>query len=231
MKPAQSKHSTSPTSSRRSPLSGDQHTTSAAETTPDVVVVGSANLDLVIPVDAIPTPGETVLGGDLMRIPGGKGANQAVASARLGRRTLIIGRIGEDDVGAMLRASLESAHVDTAGLRITAGTPSGAALIAVDADGNNAIVVSPGANHHLSATDVEHHAAELAAAPVVLAQLEVPLDAVDAAIRCSRGIVVLNPAPRSNSSAARIHARTRRCAGAQPDRTGQVSRPHRASSS
>ena len=162
---------------------------------PEVAVVGSANLDLVVDVEAIPVPGETVLGGDLRRIPGGKGANQAVAAARLGRRTAMIGRIGDDDAGSMLRAALESARVDAGGLAVTPGTPSGVALIAVARDGDNAIVVSPGANGRLSASDVERRSATLAAARVVLLQMEVPLEAVQAAARCAGGTVVLNPAP------------------------------------
>ena len=161
----------------------------------DIAVVGSANLDFVIAVDAIPAMGETVLGGDLRRVPGGKGANQAVAATRLGRKTLMIGRVGDDDTGSILRTALQSAHVDTEGLLTTTGTPSGVALIAVDSNGGNAIVVSPGANSRLSAADVEQHSAALATAAIVLLQLEVPLDAVTAAVNRARGTVVLNPAP------------------------------------
>ena len=162
---------------------------------PEVAVVGSANLDLVVEVDKIPVAGETVMGGDLRRIPGGKGANQAVAAARLGRRVAMIGRVGDDDAGTMLRSAMDSAGVDTTCLLATEGTPSGTALIAVGDDGDNAIVVSPGANGRLSAADVEGAAGPLAAADVVLLQLEVPLGAVSAAVRSARGTVVLNPAP------------------------------------
>ena len=157
--------------------------------------MGSANLDLVVEVSAVPVAGETVLGGDLRHIPGGKGANQAVAAARLGRRVAMIGRVGDDDAGTTLRSAMESAGVDTTCLSATEGTPSGTALIAVGADGDNAIVVSPGANGRLSPADVESAAGVLAAAEVVLLQLEVPLEAVSAAVRCARGTVVLNPAP------------------------------------
>ena len=162
---------------------------------PEVVVVGSANLDLVVDVATIPVAGETVLGGDLRRIPGGKGANQAVAAARLGRRVAMIGRVGDDDAGSMLRKALDSAGVDTSGLLTTEHAPSGTALIAVGADGDNAIVVSPGANGRLTAADVDGAADGLGGAGVVLLQLEVPLDAVMAAARNARGTVVLNPAP------------------------------------
>ncbi len=162
---------------------------------PEVVVVGSANLDLVVEVSTIPVAGETVLGGDLKRIPGGKGANQAVAAARLGRRVAMVGRVGDDDAGSLLRAALDSAGVDTRAVPATAGTPSGTALIAVGSDGDNAIVVSPGANGRMSSADATSAAGILAAAEVVLLQLEIPLEAVTAAARCARRTVVLNPAP------------------------------------
>ena len=162
---------------------------------PEVAVVGSANLDLVVEVATVPVAGETVLGGDLRRIPGGKGANQAVAAARLGRRVAMVGRVGDDDAGSMLRSAMDSAGVDTAGLLDTDDTPSGTALIAVGADGDNAIVVSPGANGRVSATDIEDDAAVIGGARVVLLQLEVPVEAVTAAVRLAQGTVVLNPAP------------------------------------
>ena len=162
---------------------------------PEVAVVGSANLDLVVEVETIPVAGETVLGGDLRLIPGGKGANQAVAAARLGRRVAMIGRVGDDDAGRRLRSAIDAAGVDTASLLTAGGAPSGTALIAVGADGDNAIVVSPGANGRLSSADVEGAAGVLAAADVVLLQLEVPLEAVSTAVRRAGGTVVLNPAP------------------------------------
>ena len=162
---------------------------------PEVAVVGSANLDLVVDVATIPVPGETVLGGDMRRIPGGKGANQAVAAARLGRRVAMVGRIGDDDAGAILRATLTSAGVDTTDLHTTADTPSGIALIAVGSDGDNTVVVSPGANGRFSAADVEVAGKVVAAAHVVLLQLEIPIETVAAAVRFARGTVLLNPAP------------------------------------
>ena len=164
-------------------------------TRPEVVVVGSANLDLVVDVESVPVAGQTVMGGDLRLIPGGKGANQAVAAARLGRRVAMVGRVGDDDAGSILRTALDSAGVDTALLLDTANTPSGTALIAVGADGDNAIVVSPGANGRVTAADMEGAADVLGAADVVLLQLEVPVEAVTAAAACARGTVVLNPAP------------------------------------
>lgn len=161
----------------------------------EVAVVGSANLDLVVEVETIPAVGETVMGGDLRRIPGGKGANQAVAAARLGRRVSMIGRVGDDEGGEILRAALDADQVDTRHLTPTPDTPNGVALISVGSDGDNAIVVSPGANARLTRDDVEAAADVLAGADVTLLQLEVPLAAVHAAAALSGGIVVLNPAP------------------------------------
>jgi ribokinase len=162
---------------------------------PAVVVVGSLNLDLVVRVDRLPGPGETVSGGDVFRNPGGKGANQAVAAARLGRRVAMVGRVGDDEAGRELLASLEADGVDTAHVRAVDGVPSGAAFIAVSDDGENQIVVSPGANARLGPGDVAAAGAALRAAAVTLVQLEVPLEAVAAAVRAAGGRVVLNPAP------------------------------------
>ena len=122
----------------------------------DVVVVGSCNLDLVVNVDAIPLVGQTVLGGDLSQIPGGKGANQAVAISRLGHSSAFVGRIGDDDNGKFLKQCLREDNVDTSFLFETDDVPSGIALIAVQADGDNSIVVSPGANARLTPDDVEN---------------------------------------------------------------------------
>lgn len=161
----------------------------------EIAVVGSANLDLVVEVGTIPLVGETVLGGDLRRIPGGKGANQAVAAARLGRHVAMIGRLGDDEGGAMLRSALDGDGVDTRHLLTTADVPNGVALISVGADGDNAIVVSPGANGRVAPADIEAAGAILDTAAVTLLQLEVPLDAVAAAAARAGGTVILNPAP------------------------------------
>ena len=163
----------------------------------EIAVVGSANLDLVVEVDTIPLVGETVLGGDLRRIPGGKGANQAVAAARLGRYVAMIGRLGDDEGGTMLRSALDGDGVDTHHLLTTADVPNGVALISVGADGDNAIVVSPGANGRVAPADIEAAGAVLDTAAVTLLQLEVPLDAVAAAAARAGGTVILNPAPAS----------------------------------
>lgn len=158
-----------------------------------IVVVGSANLDVVVPVDRHPALGETVLGGDHYRATGGKGANQAVACARLGAPTTFVGCVGDDEVGATLTRALTADGVDLTHLTTLAGVPSGLALIVVAPDGENTIVVSPGANGRLAPEHVT--AAPLATAGAVLLQLEVPMTAVAAALIAATGLVVLNPAP------------------------------------
>ncbi|MFD8041760.1 ribokinase, partial [Streptomyces bauhiniae] len=160
----------------------------------DLLVVGSANADLVVGVERRPGAGETVLGGDLAVHPGGKGANQAVAAARLGARTALLARVGDDGHGRLLRDSLRSAGVDTAAV-LSGGAPTGVALITVDPSGDNSIVVSPGANARLTEGDVR--AELLGAARVVSAQLEIPLETVAAVVRAlPEGTrFVLNPSP------------------------------------
>ncbi|MEU9017880.1 ribokinase [Actinomadura sp. NPDC048394] len=163
----------------------------------DVVVVGSVNADLVVGVDRRPAPGETVLGSDLATHPGGKGANQAVAAARLGGRVGIVGRIGDDGHGALLRGALAGAGVDLAHLAVTPG-PTGVALITVGPDGDNSIIVSPGANARLTPDDVAAARDMIAAASVVTFQLEVPMPAIEAAARAAASAgarVVLNLSP------------------------------------
>jgi ribokinase len=162
---------------------------------PAVAVVGSLNLDLVVRVPRLPGPGETVSGGDVFRNPGGKGANQAVAAARLGRAVAMVGCVGDDPAGRELLGSLQADGVDTERVRVVDGVPSGAAFITVNQDGENQIVVSPGANARLTAGDVDAAGAALRAAAVTLLQLEIPLEAVAAAARTAGGTVVLNPAP------------------------------------
>lgn len=162
---------------------------------PEITVVGSANLDLVVDVGHVPLVGETVLGGDLRRIPGGKGANQAVAAARLGRAVAMVGRVGDDAGGGILRNALEVDGIDTSALTTTANVPNGVAMIAVDAEGDNAIVVSPGANGRVTADDVRRAGTLVTEAECVLLQLEVPIEAVTAAADAATGTVILNPAP------------------------------------
>lgn len=154
-------------------------------------------MDRVVRVARHPAPGETVLGGDTAQFPGGKGANTAVAAARQGVRTGFVGAVGADEGGALLLAALADAGVDTSTVRRIDG-PSGAAHITVDADGENSIVVSPGANARVSEDDVRRAEDVIAAAKVLFAVLEVPLKTVRYAVAhaAARGVrVVLNASP------------------------------------
>ncbi len=160
-----------------------------------IAVVGSVNLDVVVAVPRLPGPGETVVGGDRRELPGGKGANQAVAAARLGSAVAFVGRVGADVAGRRLRADLLAEGVDVTHLREDADAPSGIALIGVEAGGENAIVVSPGANGRVGPGDVEAARELLAGAGVVALQHEIPPAAVAAAAAAAGGRVVLNPAP------------------------------------
>ncbi|MFJ4190510.1 ribokinase [Kitasatospora sp. NPDC089509] len=162
----------------------------------DVLVVGSANVDLVIGVERRPGAGETVLGSDLAVHPGGKGANQAVAAARLGARTALLARVGDDANGRLLLESQRGAGVDTEGV-LVGGAPTGVALITVDPSGDNSIVVSPGANGRLTPEDVRAAGPLLRASRVVSAQLEIPLESVVEVVRQlpSGTRFVLNPSP------------------------------------
>jgi ribokinase len=166
----------------------------------DVLVVGSVNADLVVRVDRRPAAGETVLGSDLATYPGGKGANQAVAAARLGAKVAFLGRTGSDGHGRLLRDALAGDGVDIESLIATPG-PSGVALITVGPGGDNTIIVSPGANGRLGADDVAAAEALFAAAAVVSLQLEIPLETVLAAARAARAAgarVVLNLSPAAD---------------------------------
>jgi ribokinase len=171
-----------------------------------IVVVGSLNMDLVVRSPRLPRPGETLSGGPFATYPGGKGANQAVAAARLGAPTTMIGRVGADGFGQMLRIAAEVDGVSVAWVLDTPGTPTGVALITVEEGGQNTIVIAPGANAALTPEDVEAAADQIASARVLLLQLEVPLPAVirAAAIAHAAGAtVILNPAP---APAARLPA-------------------------
>ncbi|MGH1503845.1 MAG: ribokinase [Acidimicrobiales bacterium] len=160
----------------------------------EIAVVGSVNLDISIPVAHLPAAGETVLGGDALTSGGGKGANQAVGAARLGRHVAFVGAVGDDESGERHRAALLEEGIDLSGLRTVAGAPSGLAAIAVEPGGDNLIVVSPGANARLTAADVQALPL-VATANVVMVQFEVPLPTVAAAVSMATGHVVVNPAP------------------------------------
>ncbi|WP_030106643.1 ribokinase [Actinoalloteichus caeruleus] len=162
-----------------------------------VLVVGSANADLVVTVDRRPGPGETVLGSDTTVAPGGKGANLAVAAARLGGRVSLLAAVGTDQHGDLLRASLRDAGVGTDLVRDDE-RPTGVAYITVTADGENSIVVAPGANSSVSEADVDAASHRIATATVLTCSLEVPLPAVRRAVRVATeaGVrVVVNLSP------------------------------------
>lgn len=162
-----------------------------------VVVVGSINMDLVASAPHIPKPGETILGTDFQTHPGGKGANQAVAAARLGASVQMIGQLGSDDIGKQLRGGLNMAGVDTTAVGTVQGA-SGVALISVAASGENSIIVAQGANLQVTPAYLDQHAALIQKAGIVLAQLEIPLETVThLATLCAQANVplMLDPAP------------------------------------
>ncbi|GAA0801623.1 ribokinase [Spirilliplanes yamanashiensis] len=163
---------------------------------PRIAVVGSANMDLVGTGARLPRPGETVLGHEFVMVPGGKGANQAIAAARAGGDVSFLGALGSDAFGVTLKARLESSGVDTALTRVSYGA-SGVAIVMVDEPGENSIMVLPGANSSFTALQPDELAA-VAAADVLLLQLEIPLATVTAAAVAARAAgtrVVLNAAP------------------------------------
>lgn len=167
-------------------------------TRPRIVVVGSANTDMVIKAPRIPAPGETVIGGDFVVAPGGKGANQAVAAARLGADVTLVAHLGTDVFGDQALAGYEREGIDISLVVRDAGAPSGVALIFVDAAGENSIAVASGANARMSVEDVARARDAIEAADVLLVQLEVPEVAVHHALRLAReaGVrTILNPAP------------------------------------
>jgi len=173
-------------------------------TRPSIAVIGSLNMDLVVPVPRHPTPGETLLGDDYASHPGGKGANQAVAAARAGGNVRMIGRVGEDAFADVLRDALVHDGIDVQRV-VASDAPTGVAFIQVDEAGENVIVVSPGANARLSPDDLE---GVMEPVPdVLLLQLEVPLETVLAGAKAARAVgatVVLSVAPAQPLSADQL---------------------------
>ncbi|WP_409489568.1 ribokinase [Amycolatopsis sp. cmx-11-12] len=166
--------------------------------TSQVLVIGSANADLVVPVDRRPGGGETVLGGDTVLSPGGKGANTAVAAARLGADVALLGAVGDDPYGELLKRSLGESGVNTTPLR-TSERPTGIAYITVTPDGENSILVSPGANSGLRPEDIDLDGAE-----IVVLSLEIPLETVEHAVAkaAEAGVrTLLNLSPAAELSA------------------------------
>jgi ribokinase len=164
---------------------------------PSVVVIGSLNMDIVVEADRPPQMGETVAGNHVHFIPGGKGANQAVASARLGAKTTMIGAVGNDAFGAELRGALQREGIDVRAVKTVQDIPTGVASILLS-QGDNQIVVVAGANGHCEPQDIDRQIETIKQADVVLLQLEIPLETVVHAAATAKRLgktVVLNPAP------------------------------------
>lgn len=176
---------------------------------PDVVVIGSLNMDLVVRTPRLPKGGETLAGHTFTTAPGGKGANQAVAAARLGARVAMIGCVGADPYGDFLTRSLLQEGIDCQGVSVAAEVPTGIASILVDDQGQNAIVIVAGGNGELSAAHLQAQESVLDQAKLVIAQLEVPLATVGAALARAHALgktVILNPAPATGPLPAEWYA-------------------------
>ena len=169
---------------------------------PALTVVGSINLDLVLSAPRLPRAGETVTGATFAQLPGGKGANQALAARRLGAEVALIGRVGDDPQAQVALAELQAADVDLSGVRVDPGVSTGIAAVTVAGDGENHIVVASGANANVTATDV----ATAASGGGVLCQLEISNDAVGAASQLDCELFALNAAP-ARSLPAEVWAR------------------------
>jgi len=172
---------------------------------PRIVVVGSSNTDMVIKLDRLPRPGETVIGGEFLTAAGGKGANQAVAAARAGGMVSFIARVGRDSLGDEAIEGFVRDRIDVSRVTRDAKAPTGAALIFVAKDGENSIAVASGANDRLTPADISRARPLLERARVVLMQLETPIATVDAAARIAQAngaLVILNPAPARQLPAA-----------------------------
>ncbi|WP_373493992.1 ribokinase [Aquiflexum sp.] len=168
---------------------------------PKILVIGSANMDMVIKTDNFPVPGETIIGGQFSLIPGGKGANQAVAAARLGGEVSFLAQLGDDVFGAQNLENYQKEGINTSLIKLNPGKPSGVALITVDHTGENTIIVAPGANASLSVDDI--HAARnfFEVANVILIQLEIQLPVVFEACKLAFSLgkkIILNPAPATD---------------------------------
>jgi ribokinase len=158
---------------------------------------GTTNLDLCFEVERLPTAGESVM-GTLARYAGGKGANQAVAAARLGAAPRFFTRIGDDEAGAFLLRSLEEAGVVVDAVEVAADEPSGSALVAVDHDGSNMVIIDPGANRHITVGSIRHGAGFISRDAVVVAEMGLPLPALEYLFSLKREVpftLVFNPAP------------------------------------
>ncbi len=167
-----------------------------------ILVIGSLNMDMVIPVKELPQKGETILGGSPAHIPGGKGANQACAAGKLGGAVTMLGKVGQDGMGRALKENLAAAGVEVTHVEETPAAPTGMAGIYVGETGSNSIVVIPGANGLCDAAFIEANEELIAAHDIIVLQLEIPYDGVFRAIQLAKKhgrLVVLNPAPAPDS--------------------------------
>ena len=163
----------------------------------NICVIGSLNMDLVVNVDTMPKPGQTIIGSNFKEVPGGKGANQAVAMARLNGNVSMIGKVGEDGFGQTLINSLKNDKVDTTYIQTSKGA-TGVALITVDKNAQNSIVVSPGANFEVKEDDIDNNIEAIKNSDIVVLQLETPLDTIKYALNKAKELnkyTILNPAP------------------------------------
>lgn len=168
-----------------------------------IVVIGSCNTDMVINMERLPMPGETLLGGKFFMNPGGKGANQAVAAARLGGKVLFIGKVGNDPFGVRAVDQYKAEGINTKHVLVDKEHPSGVALILVDAHGENSIAVASGANAHLLPQDIDEAQSAIEEGDIVLMQLETPMETVERAALLAKQMgkrVILNPAPAQSLS-------------------------------
>lgn len=162
-----------------------------------ICVIGSINMDLVVKVDEMPKKGQTLIGSNFKEVPGGKGANQAVAASRLGANVCMVGKVGSDGFGQNLLNQLKNNNVDTKYIQIEEGA-SGVALITVDKNAENAIVVAPGANFKVSKNDIDKNIEAIKGSDIVVVQLETPLDTIKYTLKKAKEFgkyTILNPAP------------------------------------
>ena len=173
-----------------------------------IAVFGSLNMDLVTRVSRLPLPGETLMGTEFFTTPGGKGANQAVAAAKLGISTRLIGRVGDDDWGRSLLSELQTYGVETSGIQIDSTIHSGVAIITVAATGENQIIGVYGANECMDQSDVDRLIPILDDSEVLLLQLEVPIESVKLAAQAAQAagvMVILDPAPVPKTSIVHLY--------------------------
>ncbi len=167
-----------------------------------IIIIGSSNTDMVVKSKKLPLPGETILGGTFLMNAGGKGANQAVAAARLGGNVTLVTKVGNDIFGKQSIEGFKHENINTEFIFIDEGTPSGTALIMVNEEGENCIVVAPGANANLLPADIEQ-VINISEAEIILMQLEIPIKTIEAVAKISKGNhqkVIINPAPAQKLS-------------------------------